>query len=156
MKIYLILLLIFLFGNSKTSVSGEYHDYFGNKLEINSDSTFLYNWNFDLASSWSKGKWTIKNDTIYFSVIPVFDTLRISEKDSLILSSDEKSEIITDKNVMFGDLLSGGGQNRKTMPSKLYYKGNKLYEIGEHGNLIVKKSRSLSNGDEHETWFIKK
>jgi hypothetical protein len=149
---------VFFFGNTDPkNFEGEYYDYFGSKLKINPDSTFLYEWNFDMASSWSKGKWKINNDTIYFSVIPILDTLRIApKKDTLILSLDQKPELITDKNGSITHFLSSGGQNRQQMKSKLFYKDNKLYVIGKHGKLIMKEQKQFWTNKKYGTWFVKK
>jgi hypothetical protein len=157
MKTFAVILLVFFFGNTNSkSVEGKYYDYFGSKLKISSDSTFLYEWNFDLSSSWSKGKWRISNDTIYFSIIPVFDTLRIpNKKDTLLLSVDQKPELITDKNSSIIHFLSSGGQNRQEMSSKLFYKDDKLYEIGKRGKLITEKKKQFWINEKHETWFVK-
>jgi hypothetical protein len=76
MKFYLILFILLFINIEQKNIEGEYYNHFGSNLKINSDKTFLYTWSFDLASSWSKGKWEIKNDTIYFQIIPVYDTLR--------------------------------------------------------------------------------
>lgn len=158
MKIYLAILSVFLLGNSKPeSVHGEYYNHFGSKLKINPDSTFLYSWDFDLASSWSKGKWEVKNDTVYFSVIPVFDTLRIArKKDSLILSANQVAELITDTDSPVTALISSGGQNRHQMSPKLYYKGDRLYEIGKHGKPITGKHKAFWTDKKYGTWFVKK
>ncbi len=157
MKTLVAIFLVLIFVNSPKDIEGEYYDYFGSKLKLNSDSTFLYNWNFDLASSWSTGKWKISNDTIYFTIIPVFDTLRVPlKKDTLVLSMDQQPELITDKNSLIVHFLSAGGQNREKMSSKLFYKDNKLYEIGKRGKLITEKRKQFWTDKKHETWFVKK
>ena len=157
MKFITSIVLLFLITIQHKNVEGEYYNHFGSKLKINRDSTFLYNWNFDLASSWSKGKWRMKNDTIIFEVIPVFDTIRKSNvKDTLILSLDEKPELITEKNISITHFLSSGGQNTQNMSSKLYFDGKKLIEIKKNGKLDNKKMKGFWQNKKYNTWFIKK
>ena len=47
MKLSLSILFLILINWQHKSVEGEYYDYFGSKLKINSNSTFLYTWSFD-------------------------------------------------------------------------------------------------------------
>ncbi len=157
MKFSLSILFLILINGQHRNVEGEYYNHFGSKLKINSDSTFLYNWNFDLASSWSKGKWKIKNDTIYFKIMPVFDTLRrTSLKDTLILSMDEKPELITERNGSITQFLSSGGQNRQKMSAKLYFDGEKLIEIKRNGKLDNGKQKAFWENKKYNTWFVKR
>lgn len=113
---------------------GKYSDNSGSQLELKSDSSFKYSWRFDLVSSWSVGKWILKNDTIIFQVNPIYDTLRIPDKitglnkDTLVLSSDEVKGVID--NTQFAlETISSGGQNRFKMPKQLYVKKEKLYYL---------------------------
>lgn len=153
---FISIYFLYLVCLSKTIV-GEYYDHFGNRLKINSDSTFIHKWNFDLASSWTKGKWNVKHDTIYFTTIPIFDTLRLSEKkDSLILSLTEIPTLRTYPNAILPQLLSSGGQNRREIDMKLYFKSDKLYRIDSLGMLITQKVTGFSSQEKYNTWFIKK
>jgi hypothetical protein len=157
MKFTLSILLFFLINGQHGNVEGEYYNHFGSKLIINSDSTFVYVWNAHLAASWSKGKWKAKNDTIYFKVIPVFDTLRRANlKDTLVLSNNDKPELITDKNGSITQFLSSGGQNRQKMSSKLYFDGEKLIEIKRNGKLDNGKQKNFWDKKKYNTWFVKK
>jgi hypothetical protein len=61
--------------DDQVKISGQYHDFFGCKLELKKDLTFKFTWNFDLYSSWTIGKWTFSNDTIYLQVKLILDTL---------------------------------------------------------------------------------
>lgn len=156
MKFSLSILFLILINIQHGNIEGEYYNHFGNKLKINSDKTFLYTWHFDLASSWSKGKWKIKNDTIYFDVIPVYDTLRRPNlKDSLVLSIDQKPQLITDMSIVFIGALSSGGQNRENMSSKLYFDGEKLIEIKKNGKLDNRKLKAFWENKKYNTWFVK-
>jgi hypothetical protein len=142
--------------NAQPGVAGSYHDYFGGSLNINQDSTFKYSWDFDLLGSWTKGKWRVANDTVYFSMIPVYDTVRqyLSNGeiiDSLVLSVDEKSERITlDLNI-----LNSGGQNVHPYPERLLYRRNRLYGIDIHGKLYKKWSRGFWSKKKWPPWFVR-
>ena len=143
---------------SQNKIAGYYEDYFGNSIFLNSDSSFKYNWNFDLASSWSKGTWSYKNDTIYFHVTPVYDTLKLIKennlfKDTLVLSQDENSGRLT-QGQFIGVLLSGGGQNRKPSPDKLLFKKGRLYEI-VNGKLLRKKRKGFWSNKKWYPWYFK-
>lgn len=58
----------------------KYHDYDGHKIEFREDSTFKYEYGFDLPHTWAIGKWHIKDDTIYlnFDETKVYDLLLLS------------------------------------------------------------------------------
>jgi len=66
--------------NAQNKVAGHYSNYFGGSLNIAPDSTFKYSWHFDLQGSWTKGKWRITKDTVYFDMIPVYDTVSYATK----------------------------------------------------------------------------
>ena len=77
------------------SLPGKYSAYYGHSLELKNDSTFRYEWMFDLASSWAVGQWAVSDKTVYLKFKDVYDTLtRENMPDSLILSPDEKSNRI--------------------------------------------------------------
>ncbi|MCH4824680.1 hypothetical protein ML462_16030 [Gramella lutea] len=144
------------FGQKK--ISGKYSNKFGEKIELKTDSTFTYNWQFDLASSWSKGKWSLKNDTIFFDVIPIMDTLKIVKNnkysDSLILSSDQKPGLA--KNIEFiTNTLSSGGQNRQKPPKKLFIKNGKLFRLNENNEIDKKQHQQPGRNKKYKTYFYK-
>ena len=64
----LCLLFCSLVSFCQSKLVGKYKDYFGNTIEIKNDSTFYYTWRFDLMYSWSQGKWTVANDTVYLKI----------------------------------------------------------------------------------------
>ena len=156
MKFIISILLLFLINAQNEKIEGEYCNHFGSHLKIYSNRTFLYKWNFDMTSSWSKGNWKMKNDTIYFEVIPVYDTLRISNlKDTLLLSMDEKPELITEKNGSITQFLSSGGQNRYKISTKLYFDGEKLIEIKKNGKLDRKERKAFWENKKYTTYYQK-
>jgi hypothetical protein len=157
MKIIISILFViaFLTFQSENFV-GEYYNNFGQALKINQDSTFICKWNFHMSGSWTKGKWKTNNDTVYFTITPIFDTLRFSgKKDTLILSINENPELITEKNASISQMLSTYTQNNREMDSKLFYKNGKLFSIDKNGKLITKKQKFMSQ-KKHNPWFIKK
>jgi hypothetical protein len=136
MKFILSIVLLILINGQHGNVEGEYYDNLGTTLRINANSTFSYKWNGHNISSWSNGKWKINNDTVYFKVIPIFDTVRKSGvKDTLILSLDEKPELITERNGSISHFLSSRAQNNIPINDKLYFDGKKLIEIKRNGKL---------------------
>ena len=67
---------------NQSKILGTYANNFGDAIEIRSDSTFMYKYEFDLISSWSIGKWKTDNDTIFFEIKSIMDTLRIRNSKS--------------------------------------------------------------------------
>ncbi|HEV7332344.1 MAG TPA: hypothetical protein VGN63_15005 [Flavisolibacter sp.] len=153
---FLLTLTFSLFAQDK--ISGRYRDYFGSRILLNSDGSFKYTWNFDLASSWTKGTWKLHGDTVFFNIVPTYDTLSYTNSnnvttDSLILSTDETPERFT-KEQFAAMLLSSGGQNRMNYPDKLLYKKGRLYKIQE-GKLVTKKQKGFWTNKKWDPWFFK-
>ena len=143
---------------SQEGVSGRYRDYFGSRFYLNVDGTFKYTWNFDLASSWTKGTWVLRRDTVYLKMVPTYDTVSISKPndstvDSLILSEDEVSERLTQLQFA-GMLLSGGGQNRQGYPEKLVVKKGRLYKI-QNGKIVTRKQKGFWSSKKWDPWYFK-
>lgn len=160
MKILTIAFFLTLSFDSFTQdkIVGRYRDYFGSRIQLNADNTFEYTWNFDMSASWTKGTWTLMGDTVYFYMVPTYDTLTLvpgnnMTGDSLILSTDEISERFTQEQYA-AKLLSSGGQNRMDYPKKLLFKKGRLYKI-QNGRLITKKQRGLWSTKKWDPWFFK-
>ena len=155
-------LIILFFANSLTSlaqVTGNYHNSFGSRITLNVDSTFNYQWNFDLVSSWNIGKWQIKNDTIYLKQVIVYDTLKIKDKndilrDSLVLSLDQKSEAITSTDYVAYELVSGG-QGKHGVPTRLFYRKDKLFELTKESKPLMKKVKGFMTSKKVVPWYRK-
>ena len=164
---------------AQNKLTGRYRDYFGNRIQLNSDSTFKYTWHFDMQSSWTKGIWRLKGDTIYFQMIPIYDTIsKINSNqittDSLVLSQDETPERIflqtmtttsvninsTEKTIPkiyhdnLGALLSSGGQNKRYYLEKLIVKNGRLYQI-INGKPHRKKVKGFWTNKKWPTWYFK-
>lgn len=155
-------LIILLFANSLTSlaqVTGNYYNSFGSRITLNVDSTFNYQWNFDLVSSWNIGKWQIKNDTVYLKQVIVYDTLKIKDKndilrDSLVLSLDQKSEAITSTDYVAYKLVSGG-QGKHGVPTRLFYRKDKLFELTKESKPLKKKVKGFMTSKKVVSWYRK-
>jgi hypothetical protein len=159
MKIQFVLVfsILTLNINAQNKFEGRYYNFFGGHITINPDSTFKYEFHLDLEASWTKGVWTVNRDTIYFRMIPVFDTLQYIDKkgvshDSLLLSLDETPNEITLEEAKG---LYSYGQERHSSPKKLFYKNNKLYGIGSDGKLVTKKMKGSWTRKKFVPWFIK-
>lgn len=158
-EIILILLISKMsFGQDK--YVGIYNARFSESIELKTDSTFIHNYRFDLSSSWTIGKWKVKNDTIYLTTEFLMDTLQIRNSenkvtiDSLVLSNDQKVDSI-EQNEFIVSNLSGGGQNRFIPPNKLYWKRERLYRINENGNLDFRKVKAFWTDKKYKTYFRK-
>ncbi len=163
MKIIVLLFLNLFLNNfliGQSNVIGKYQAYFGKRITLNENNTFLYNWNFDVCSSWSYGKWFLKNDTIELQIINLYDTLVVENKsngvykDSLVTALTFNPKRITSNEYIPVYLLSGG-QNRQPLPLKFLFRKNKLIEINENGKLLTKKVKGFGTNKKIKTWYIK-
>jgi hypothetical protein len=169
-RLFVIVFLIFSTNLlAQRKIVGRYRNHFGDRIELYSDSTFKYTWSFDLQYSWTRGSWTIKKDTVFFHMVPVYDTLSYVKangllSDKLILSVDEQPErIIKSNNVALQKvekadfvaiLQNTGGQNYQTYPTKLYFKKGRLYNIYQ-GSLVKKKVRGIWTRKKWRPWYFK-
>jgi hypothetical protein len=146
---------------SPTRILGIYSDRFSEKIELKADSTFIHSYRFDLGSSWTTGKWKMKNDTIYLKTKLIMDTLQIRNsenkiiRDSLVISGNQKAERV-ESNDLIALVLSSGGQNKVKPPEKLFVRGNKLYLINESGKLDLRKLKAFSSNRKYNTYFRKR
>lgn len=143
---------------AQEKIAGHFRNFFGSRIELNPDKTFKYTWHFDLSVSWTKGTWTLLNDTVYFHIVPTYDTISYKDKDGapvdkLILSADEIPERLTPE--QYSSIgLSSGGQNFYPCPDKLFYSRQKLFAI-KNGNLVKKKVRDFGTKKKWRPWFFK-
>ena len=112
---------------------------------------------FDLVSSWNTGKWQSKNDTIYLEQVIVYDTLKIKDKneilrDSLVLSLDQRGEAITPTDYVAYKLVSGG-QGKHGMPTKLFYRKDKLFELTNESKPLKKKVKGVMTSKKVIPWY---
>jgi hypothetical protein len=154
--LFLLTLSFVLFAQNK--IAGHYGNHFGNQIQLNDDSTFKYTWHFDLSGGWAKGTWSINNDTIYFNMLPIYDTLSYinndgSADDRLVLAVHEKAERLTPYQYVNRG-ISSGMQDLQACPDKLFFKHQKLYKI-KNGKLVKKKIRGFWTGEKWNPWFFK-
>jgi hypothetical protein len=144
MRLSTVIVLTFIYsGASGQVLTAKYRDYHGHRLQLNSDSTFRFDWRFDLIHSWATGKWSTSGRTINFQFKNVVDTLsRANKPDSLVLSLDEKSNRINDQEFL-STLLVSGGQQSEQFPNKLFKKGKRLFIIDKEGRLDRKRHRGI-------------
>jgi hypothetical protein len=136
---------------------GNYAAYYGHTLQLRKDSTFRYEWQFDLASSWSVGKWRVEKGIVYLNIRPVLDTLaRDGQPDSLVLSVDEKSTKIHVQEFV-GGLLSGGGQGRsiERIPDRLEIRGKRLHPMNKSGKIDRRRESGLWNNRKRPIYYVK-
>ncbi|PWJ30594.1 hypothetical protein [Sediminitomix flava] len=148
MRFILIFISLLIFNDSEVFAQkpeGLYIDSFGSKIYFASDTTFKYEWNFDLASSWSIGKYEIVTDKVHFYTSSIFDTLSLDNGvDSLVLSMDDISNRIEASEFIVNS-ISGGGQSRKEPPFELIIRKNKLFHVNSKGKADRKKRRGIMN-----------
>ena len=119
---------------SQNKITGKYSRT-DSKIWLHDDSTFLFVYTVDLYKAWARGTWSLNGKKINFTIIPVYDTLPISNnsnqnKDSLVLSIDQEAERLVNINErprtrsMYLML-----QSEKLCPSKLILKKGRLYVL---------------------------
>jgi hypothetical protein len=146
--------------SEQNEIVGIYRDRFTDRIELKADSTFIHKYSFDLSSSWTIGKWRFRNDTIYLNPKLIMDTLQIRNsankiiKDSLVLSSDQKSNRIEFNEHILSQITSGG-QNRTKPPKKLFWKKEKLYRVKSNGNLDLRRLKQFWTRKKYKTYFRK-
>ncbi|MCX8525976.1 hypothetical protein OF897_18845 [Chryseobacterium formosus] len=98
--ITLYLLIIISCTNAKEIV-GEYSrsdNYSKCILDLKSNNTYLYGcYSHLLGDNCSYGTWKIRKNTMYFMPKLLYDTIRLKNKDTLIISSNYPPELINRK-----------------------------------------------------------
>ncbi len=163
---------------AQTNLVGHYQAYYGYSLAINEDSTFEYEWHFDLLSSWVRGKWRMNKDTINLIIIPVYDTLVYKNDSNLVirdlqLSDDELPDLFYDhvtlntvslydsSGIRFGAFVkqhiapfTSHRQDIEQFPTKLVNKRGKLFSIIQ-GKVNRKKVRGIWLSKKRPPYFFK-
>ncbi|MBT1711950.1 hypothetical protein KK062_27150 [Fulvivirgaceae bacterium PWU5] len=144
--IKVISLLVFLCFYTTTyaqGLIGKYCDHFGTCLELNKDSTFTFEWKFDLIQNWAMGKWKLSGKTLHFSFIDVYDTLRRGNStDSVFLSADKLPNSICESDFP-QQLLSSRVQDKDRFSNRLYHLGKKLYLLNEKDRLERRRQKQI-------------
>ena len=145
MRFIIIVLVGFQLNTYGQKWTGKYQDYFGHSIEFYRDSTFKYEYRFDLLHTWAVGKWKVNKDTIHlnFEDLRVYDTLiRDNRPDSLIESRDEKSNRLTAEEFAMMQ-MSSGGQSSEGISDKLLLTGKRLYQINNKGKRVKGRRRGI-------------
>ena len=111
-----------------------------------------------MLSRWSIGKWRINGDTLLLRVIPVYDTLKMTNvkhelADTLILSDDETSERVEIEQ-MIKTGISARVQTITDYPSMLIYRKGRFYKIRK-GRLVTKKEKGFWSKKKWSPWYFK-
>jgi hypothetical protein len=163
MKLLILFFLLTIPFNlfSQDKINGHYRDHFGSRIQINPDNTFKYTWAFDLSWSWTNGTWTLIDDTVFFKMIPTYDTISIRQSngttiDTLILSNDETPERLKTNNYIGITLppFAPWGQHYKPQPEKMIFKNGRLYGM-KNGRLTKKKQEGYWTKKKFRPWYFK-
>lgn len=182
MKAVIFILFFFttLSLTAQKNLIGQYRNYSGERIQLYQDSTFKYTWHFHMMSSWTKGIWELKGDTVYLKMVPIYDTLKKTSPnnvttDILVLSSDETPERLPDPattttavdiksapeiipEIYQGDnniaTFSLGWQNNHYPPNKLLVKKGRLYLI-VNGKSLTKRVKSFGTNKKWPSWYFK-
>lgn len=156
MRLFFTLInLLYFYKASGQNLTGKYVDHFGHSLEFAGNNTFKIDWRFDLAKTWSKGKWRISNDTVYLKYINIYDTLsREGKADSLVLSIDEKPKSVNE--VEYAIRCMASITQRADITDKLYYKRGRLFLVDKDGRVSRKKVPGYIRKTKYHTWYFKK
>ncbi|WP_026704047.1 hypothetical protein [Flavobacterium soli] len=151
MKSFLSVFIIAIFCSiQQKNICGSYRGAH-KAIVLNKDSTFFYNSGVDMYVSWASGKWKCSNDTIYFEVIPIYDTIRIvGEKERVYRSTDRIANLFTNSE----DVYSAFAYQLETL-DRMFYKKDRLYEVDNKGKLIKKKEKHSWYRETNNPWFEK-
>ncbi len=160
MKYTIVLFLMFssFCISAQNKYIGCYNNYFAERIKINADSTFLYEWRFHTGIySFTSGKWKVVRDTLFFKMIPSYDTIVY-----------KKNGVLVKEEIVLSDYNNGSGrkidsseyfqfsyhaQNSHRWPNKLFYRKEKLFEIKANGKLIRKKRSFLLRNKKYVPWY---
>ena len=154
----IILLTNLAVAKAQKEYAGSYTQAF-QTLIIKNDSTFRYSYRTHIRTSWNVGTWRVNNDTIYFKVVPVMDTLYYTNASKvklwyeLVLSDDDKNDVSTTIIIKPNDKFNL--QTINSGPTLLYFKRNKLFYIIQ-GKLLLGKTQHYLLRRKLKNWFVKK
>lgn len=157
MKTLLIFLISTIGFCTFHKVVGEYQTH-GSTIKLKADYTYEYKWSAHMIGGWSKGNWTMKNDTIYFEPILVYDTLRrVGQQDSLLLSGSNGATLIVADAENEWYYPKRVGEQTTNIPKKYFYKNDKLYVVQKNGKLDLKKQQDSFwiNSPFYDPWYEK-
>jgi hypothetical protein len=151
----ILLLTIIHFSTSGQRLTGKYKAYYGHGLELRDDSTFRYEWKFDLASSWAVGQWTTSKKTVILNFTNIYDTLtRENQTDSLVLSVDDRPNRITNDEFVMS-LISSRTQRHDGITNKLSIKGKRLYLMDNSDRVLRTRERGIWTKRKRPTYYFR-
>lgn len=151
----ILLLTIIYISASGQHVTGKYNAYYGHSLELKNDSTFRYEWKFDLVKNWAVGQWTFSNDMVNLKFTDVYDTLtRPNQPDTLVMSIDDKSNRVNNEEFV-STLLVSGGQHHTGITERLIFKRQRLYLTDTNGRPMTGKQRGIWTKKKRHTWYFR-
>ena len=110
-----------------------------------------------MQGSWTKGQWSIKGDTIFFYMIPVYDTVLIKKVDGSLIDSLRLSlDSLPSREELKTDVLYAGGQNYRPHPDKLFFKKGRLHGINADRSLRKRKVKGFGTNKKVPTWYQKR
>lgn len=151
-RIFLALLLFLTLLSCRSSLMGTYRDSgFGRYyIKLEKDSNYRYCYSYDTYHSFSYGTWKLKKDTISFMPAILYDTIRLKYKDSLVISIDEKADLILQKDkvtynsflnsvYMSKDMIMHPQRIIKSTTIKFFLKNKSLYRMDNTKQFIMIK-----------------
>jgi hypothetical protein len=98
-NIFYVILVSWSLTSCKNNITGVYREndlgsYF---IDLKKDSSYRYRYSYDTYHKFSYGIWEIRKDTLFLKPKILYDTVRLKHKDSLIISLDEKPDLILQK-----------------------------------------------------------
>jgi hypothetical protein len=154
-RLTILLLTTICISATGQSLTGKYNAYYGHSLELKDDSTFKYEWRFDLIKNWAVGQWTFSKDIVTLNFVDVYDTLvRPDKPDSLVLSLDDKSSKINIEEYGSTQLVSGG-QHHSDITDRLIVKRKRLYLMDNNGRPSKVKQRGIWTKKKRPTYYFR-
>jgi hypothetical protein len=143
----LVLVILNFKMKAQNKYCGVWRDYEANEMTIKGDSSFHFRFQFDLIDSWANGIYKVRKDTLYFTWIPIYDTLRLYDSaknkfiDSLIISQGQTPKLLTEVPL---NNFGNEGQSKHFLPKKLYYQKDILYSFHVNtGKMLTKNFKPL-------------
>jgi hypothetical protein len=168
MKLSLALAILYLgYQQTDRSPEGLYADYFGRKIELRNNHTFFMHWDNHKNSSkyknWTFGRWSMEEDTIYFTQELIFDSVQVDDETlgyhikKVRLSADTIRDQLYYKsfNLYFKEIPRGNTQGKLELPEKLLFRNNRLFRIQDNNTLEDKQRTHTLTGIQYYTWFEK-
>ena len=133
--------------NAQELLFGNYEDQASNMLLLKSDSSYEFHGHRYNKTCWSKGTWTFRNDTLHLHIIPIYDSILVTQEFRLKyenlysklekenfrrLSKDTIIDLLQARDIYYAEDKSNQ-QFQTTQPSILVYHKNRFYELDQFG-----------------------